>query len=61
MEDLIYLLVGPLGCVLGMAAWMALMARGRRRGADASPGDDVAELRAEVARLRSERTGSDRG
>lgn len=58
MENLTNLLVGPLGCVLGMAAGMALMARGRR-GADPSAGDDVAQLHAEVARLRSERTGSD--
>ena len=59
MENLIYLLVGPLGCVLGMAAGMALMARGRRRGAAA--GDDMGELRAEVARLRTERAESNRG
>lgn len=31
MENLVYLLFGPVGCVLGMAAWMAMMDFRRRR------------------------------
>ena len=33
MDRLVYWLVGPGGCVLGMAAWMAVMAVRRRRHA----------------------------
>lgn len=33
MDRLVYWLVSPGGCVLGMAAWMAVMAVRRRRDA----------------------------
>ena len=54
MEYLAYLL-GPLGCALGMAVLMALMARGMRRprsGVDPAEAKEVADLRAEIAKLR---------
>jgi len=57
MSNLLYLLLGPLGCVLAMVVCMAMMARGRRANAHPEPGvtDEVAALRAEVARLSAER------
>jgi len=57
MNNLVYLLLGPLGCVLAMAVCMAMMARGRRGNAhpEHEVTDEVAALRAEVARLRAER------
>jgi len=56
MNNLVYLLLGPLGCVLAMAVCMAMMARGKRSNAHPEPGvtDEVAALRAEVARLSAE-------
>ncbi|MGI8684360.1 MAG: hypothetical protein ACR2MO_04600 [Acidimicrobiales bacterium] len=57
MDKLVYLLLGPLGCVAGMSVWMAMMARGRRRpGPAAAPADEVAASRPEVAELRAERS-----
>ena len=59
MEQLLYL-VGPLGCALMMAVCFGMMAKGMRGNCgddvDASQGtDEIAELRAEVARLRDNR------
>lgn len=57
MDKIIYL-IGPVGCAVGMVVCMAMMGRGmRRRGTqgDATPTEDVAALRAEVAELRAER------
>jgi len=34
MDKLVYLLLGPIGCVAGMAVCMAPMGRGRRRSDD---------------------------
>ena len=58
MDQLLYL-VGPLGCALMMAVCFGMMAKGRRgnRGdnaEDTQAADEVAELRAEVARLRAD-------
>ena len=58
MEQLLYL-VAPLGCALMMAVCFGMMAKGMRgnRGdnAGAPEGtDEIAELRAEVARLRAD-------
>lgn len=64
MDKLVYLLLGPLGCVAGMAVCMALMARGRRRAeaeAQPAPADEVDALRAEVAQLRAERSEAGNG
>jgi len=57
MNNVMYLLLGPLGCLLAMAVCMAMMARGRRSNPHPEPGvaDEVAALRAEVARLSAER------
>ena len=59
MEYLAYLL-GPLGCALGMAVLMALMARGMRRprGVDPAEAKEVADLRAEIAQLRGKPSGA---
>jgi hypothetical protein len=63
MKYLLYL-VGPLGCVLGMAVCMAVMARGNRRPEtkpSPTPSEELAALRAEIAELREERSGADDG
>ena len=45
MEKLVYLLVGPVGCVTGMAVWMAILARRRRRAdTDAVSAREIAAL-----------------
>ncbi|MGH9266702.1 MAG: hypothetical protein ACRD0D_00825 [Acidimicrobiales bacterium] len=52
MDKLTYLLLGPFGCVAGMAVWMAMVARRRRRPdprAEPAPADEVGALRADVA------------
>ncbi|MGH8975020.1 MAG: hypothetical protein ACRD0C_17690 [Acidimicrobiia bacterium] len=57
MDKLVYLLLGPVGCVTGMAVWMAILARRRRRAdTDAVPAGEVAALRGEIAELRAERS-----
>lgn len=62
MDKLVYLVLGPVGCVTGMAVWMAMLARRRRRAvADAAPTDEVAMLRGEVTELRAERSGAGDG
>lgn len=56
MDKLLYL-VGPLGCAVAMVLCMGMMAKGmRHRGSDgdAAQTEDIAALRAEVARLRAE-------
>lgn len=55
MDKLVYLLFGPLGCIVGMAACMAMMGRGKRRPEpEAGSIEEIAVLRAEVAELRRE-------
>ena len=62
MDKLVYLLLGPVGCVTGMAVWRAMLARRRRRAdADAAPTDAVGALRGEVTELRAERSGAGDG
>ena len=64
MDKLVYLLLGPLSCVAGMAGGMAMMARSRRRAksdAHPAPADEVDALRAEVAQLRAERSEAGSG
>ena len=62
MDKLVYLLLGPVGCVTGMAGWMAMLVRRKRRAeADAAPTDEVAALRDEATELRAERSEAGSG
>ena len=62
MEKLVYLLLGPVGCVTGVVVWIAILARRRRRAdTDAVPAGEVAALRGEVAELRAERSEAGNG
>lgn len=58
MNTLLYL-VPALGCGLMMVACMALMGRMHRGPDTQRRDDDIAELRAEVARLRAEREAAE--
>ncbi len=62
MDKVVYLLLGPVGCVTGIAVWMAMLARRRRRaGTDSAPAGDLAALRGEGAELRAERSEAGNG
>lgn len=64
MDKLVYLLLGPIGCVAGMAVWMAMLARRRRRpepNVEPAPADEVAAPRAEAAPGRAERKEAGNG
>ncbi len=56
MDRLVYLLFGAVGCVVGMAAWMAVMAVRRRRPVSGRPApvDAATAPRAEAAPPRAE-------
>lgn len=62
MDNLVNLVLGPVGCVTGVAVWMAMLVRRRRRAdAGAAPTDEVAALRGEVTELRANRSEAGNG
>lgn len=57
MPEVIYLLA-VLACPVGMGVMMLLMMRGNQSNhGSGATGDEVAQLRAEVERLRAQRSG----